>query len=210
MVRGGASRDNRLSEALQNLALKLVPGACSNTRFHVPPQRIENVRAQGRSLVKRTEFTLIELLVVVAIIAILAAMLLPVLGEARARARISVCASNVRQIGMVQTMYASDTDGHVIYHADDWMANVGQETPETRNGITNTDIRSTLLAYGDSVYVYYCPSPARSDVFWLDEGEIMYPRPPDSQTFIARNGTSTVSITGFRLDSRIFDPAQTT
>jgi prepilin-type N-terminal cleavage/methylation domain-containing protein len=48
---------------------------------------------------RRPGFTLIELLVVIAIIAILAAILFPVFAQARDRALMSACPSNMRQIG---------------------------------------------------------------------------------------------------------------
>jgi len=60
-------------------------------------------------------FTLIELLVVVAIIAILAAMILPVLRKARAKAEGAVCISNLKQIGQVIAMYCADWNDRLPY-----------------------------------------------------------------------------------------------
>jgi prepilin-type N-terminal cleavage/methylation domain-containing protein len=63
-------------------------------------------------------FTLVELLVVIALIAILAALLLPALSKAKARAMEVNCAANLRSWGQSFHLYANDHDGY-LPHTDD-------------------------------------------------------------------------------------------
>jgi prepilin-type N-terminal cleavage/methylation domain-containing protein/prepilin-type processing-associated H-X9-DG protein len=82
-----------------------------NLRFTIYDLRVESApgipgfRRQGRA------FTLIELLVVVAIIAILAALLLPTLARSKDSAKRIQCASNLRQLGLAAQMYWDDNGG---------------------------------------------------------------------------------------------------
>src|SRR5579862_6579679 len=59
---------------------------------------------------RKSGFTLIELLVVIAIIAILAAILFPVFAQAREKARMASCESNLHQLTTAVLMYTQDFD----------------------------------------------------------------------------------------------------
>ncbi len=61
----------------------------------------------------KVAFTLIELMVVIAIIGILAALLLPVLGAAKKAAYRAQCVSNLKQLGTVIQLYADDHGDHL-------------------------------------------------------------------------------------------------
>jgi prepilin-type processing-associated H-X9-DG protein len=55
---------------------------------------------------------LIELLVVISIIALLMAILVPSLGKARNQAKVLICSTNARQIGLIASTYQGDNDGY--------------------------------------------------------------------------------------------------
>lgn len=78
----------------------------------------QSSRAAKHEVRAAESFTLIELLVVVAIIAILAAMLLPALRGARENARGAQCISHLRQLNGAVAIYAQDNDDHCIPSVD--------------------------------------------------------------------------------------------
>jgi prepilin-type N-terminal cleavage/methylation domain-containing protein len=66
-------------------------------------------------------FTLIELLTVIAIIGILTAIIIPVVGSVRESARASRALSNAKQIGMANLLFAQDNKGRLL--GEGWVWN---------------------------------------------------------------------------------------
>ncbi len=127
-------------------------------------------------------FTLIELLVVIAIIAILASMLLPSLHKARQRAKTALCINNLKQLGLVVTLYLDDhedwcppyNDGNGSSASAKWY---GKMRPYLENvaGVNAdwTDWATTDEAYFENVKLagcFHCPSEKGPKSFTLDYG----------------------------------------
>lgn len=69
----------------------------------------------SRSEHTRRAFSLVELIVVIGVVAVLIALLLPVLARARAEGNRVACMSNLRQLLQAQMAYVADSKGYLTY-----------------------------------------------------------------------------------------------
>ncbi|MGH7941791.1 MAG: O-antigen ligase family protein, partial [Limisphaerales bacterium] len=96
------------------ILLELGSGGESVVEKTRPVPAIEEGLPVAGAKSKAAGFTLIELLIVIAIIAILAALLFPVLNRARERAQAVCCLNNLRQLSVACNIYADDNHGELV------------------------------------------------------------------------------------------------
>jgi prepilin-type N-terminal cleavage/methylation domain-containing protein len=99
-------------------------------------------------LFTRSAFTLIELLVVIGIIAILAALLVPVFNRGKESARSASCLSSLHQIGIGLQLYVSD-NGNRLPTLFDWSSSSDTNSPL---------VNRVLFQHVGSSNVFRCPS----------------------------------------------------
>ena len=104
-------------------------------------------------------FTLIELLVVIAIVALLMAILVPVLRSARNQARAVVCQANLKQWGTTLALYTEENEGHLprtIHHCILLLQGAFPGTDDP-----NEDLPESINPI-DTKGILYCPMAIRS------------------------------------------------
>jgi prepilin-type N-terminal cleavage/methylation domain-containing protein/prepilin-type processing-associated H-X9-DG protein len=113
-----------------------------------------DIQHPASSIQQRRAFTLIELLIVVAIIAVLAALLLPSLQNAKESSRAAVCMNNLRTLYLAASLYADDYNdrfpdafnpsaGHVYYQ--NGFADIRHYLPGIRGTIEQLSLGDTTL-----------------------------------------------------------------
>src|SRR5258708_623660 len=123
----------------------------------------------SRASARRAGFTLIELLIVVAIIAILAAMLLPVLSKSKVKATRTKCLSNLKQFTLATYMYGSENHEKLPVMTD---GNWAWDLP--------WNVADFMMQSGATRDVMYCPSfpDQNNDTLWS-----FVPPPPEDRAF---------------------------
>ena len=136
-----------------------------------------------------SRFTLLELLIVIAITAILAAVLLPALQNARERSIASLCANNEKSMGQILSVYMNVSDGYfpVASNGATWWKELRFLLPNYKfehNGKGSPCIvgstREERISNGP---VFWCPKNYKHPLLPLSNGETYYVPPSWTKHF---------------------------
>jgi prepilin-type N-terminal cleavage/methylation domain-containing protein len=144
----------------------------------------------------RAAFTLIELLVVIAIIALLAALLLPALARAKATAQQTTCKSNLKQLSLALSLYATDNKGRFIQDSDN-----------------NRWPSELYFEYGKNTNVLKCPTDVGRGIPFTDGSAGTDPIDNAERSYLM-NGWNEIlgspdNRSGYMKESGIIHPAET-
>ena len=133
------------------------------------------IHRRANSMRASRAFTLIELLVAIAIIAILAALLLSVLGRAKASAQAITCRNNLRQWGQTTLLYVADNKDFLPPEGDPTPTEANLYSPTYKAWYVQLPEQMNLSRYRDMPWrtnwtihpensIWICPSnPRRCD-----------------------------------------------
>jgi type II secretory pathway pseudopilin PulG len=111
-------------------------------------------------------FTLVELLVVIGAVAVLAAIILPAVTQAKRRAATTECASNLHQLQLAFYQYAQDNDQKVPPYFSNILL---YKYPESSGNL----VRS-VTPYARSAKIWFCPADPFAGTLVLDAGGVTH------------------------------------
>ena len=144
-----------------------------------------------------------ELLVVIAIIAILAALLLPVLSQAKGKAQGMACLNNGKQMMTAVTLYTTDNneffppnpDGGTTDPGYNWCAGQAgnRGADEFNPDLIKDPAHSLLIGYlGGNNSIFKCPADARMGLYDGTNPSLIGQIVPAARTFSMNNAVGTI------------------
>lgn len=123
------------------------------TRMHRIKGSPDNRRDRPAEVsLRRAGFSLVELLMVIGIIALLVSIIIPTINKARESAIRVQCASNLRQVGLAERLYAHDNHGWLLLRESDHAATVSSLSKPWM-GLYSV----SLTKYGPAA-IWFCPT----------------------------------------------------